>query len=138
MNNLTTAARRAVLLGRVSRGERHQDPENQLAPLRAAAARHGWVVVEEIALTQSAWDESSAADVKRRALVPIIEGRADVLAIWSLDRVCRGGIEAAFALLGELIWLFPSIVEFPTVSTTGDFELVATADQTDIRGLVTA
>src|SRR5205823_2740532 len=96
------AARRAVLLGRVSRGERQQDPENQLAPLRAAAARHGWIVVDEIALTQSAWDEASAAEVKRRALAPIVEGRADVLAIWSLDRICRGGIEAAFALLAEL------------------------------------
>lgn len=95
-------ARRVVLLGRVSRGERQQDPESQLAQLRAAAARLGWVVVEEIPLKMSAWDEASAAEVKRRALAPIIEGRADTLACWALDRICRGGIEAAFAFLGEL------------------------------------
>ena len=94
--------RRAVLLGRVSTADRQQDPENQLAPLRAAAARLGWVVVEEVALKQSAWDEASAADVRRRALAPIVEGRADTLAVWSLDRVCRGGIEAAFSFLREL------------------------------------
>ncbi len=96
------STRRAVLLGRVSRGERQQDPENQLAPLRAAAARHGWEVVEEVALVQSAWDEASAAEVRRRALAPIVAGRADVLCVWALDRVCRGGIEAAFSLLTEL------------------------------------
>ena len=97
-----TLPRRVVLLGRVSRGERNQDPESQLAPLRAATARLGWVIVEEIALVQSAWDESSAAEVRRKALAPIVEGRADTLGIWALDRVCRGGIEAAFSLLAEL------------------------------------
>ena len=96
------ARRRVVLLGRVSRGERQQDPEGQLGPLRAAAARLGWDVVEEVALKMSAWDESSAAEVRRRALAPIVEGRADTLAVWALDRVCRGGIEAAFALIAEL------------------------------------
>jgi DNA invertase Pin-like site-specific DNA recombinase len=70
--------------------------------LRAAAARQGWIVVEEVALNLSAWDETSAAEVRRRALAPIVAGRADTLAVWSLDRICRGGIEAAFALLREL------------------------------------
>jgi DNA invertase Pin-like site-specific DNA recombinase len=97
-----TAPRRAVLLARVSTAERTQDPENQLVALRAAAARHGIVVVEEIALKQSAWDETSAGEVKRKALQPIVEGRADTLMVWALDRVCRGGIESAFALLAEL------------------------------------
>ncbi len=95
-------SRRAVLLGRVSRGERTQDPESQLAPLRAVAARLGWNVAEEIALKLSAWDATAAAEVRKRALSPIVEGRADVLAVWALDRVCRGGIEAAFAFLAEL------------------------------------
>ena len=98
----TALPRRVVLLGRVSTADRQQDPENQLAPLRAAAARLGWVVVEEVALKMSAWDEASAAEVRRRALAPIVDGRADTLAVWALDRVCRGGIEAAFALLREL------------------------------------
>jgi DNA invertase Pin-like site-specific DNA recombinase len=96
------SARRAVLLGRVSRGERQQDPESQLAPLRVVAERQGWTVVEEVALKMSAWDDTSAAEVKRRALAPIREGRAEILAVWALDRVCRGGIQAAFTLLAEL------------------------------------
>jgi DNA invertase Pin-like site-specific DNA recombinase len=99
---MSTTPRRAVLLGRVSRGERQQDPESQLAPLRAAVERLGWTVADEIPLKMSAWDETSAAEVRRRALAPIREGRADVLAVWALDRVCRGGIEAAFSLLAEL------------------------------------
>src|SRR5882724_8125426 len=94
--------RRVVLLGRVSTSDRQQDPEHQLTPLRAAAVRLGWIVVEEVALKMSAWDETSAAEVRRRALAPIVDGRADTLAVWSLDRICRGGIEAAFALLREL------------------------------------
>jgi len=99
---VSTTPRRVVLLGRVSTSDRQQDPENQLAPLRAAAARLGWIVVEEVALKMSAWDEISAAEVRRRALAPIVTGKADTLAVWSLDRICRGGIEAAFALLREL------------------------------------
>lgn len=99
---MTAAPRRAVLLARVSRGERTQDPTSQLIPLRAAAQRIGLEIVDEVQLTQSAWDEASAAEVRRRALAPIVEGRADTLMVWSLDRLVRGGIESAFAFLREL------------------------------------
>jgi site-specific DNA recombinase len=94
--------RRAVLLGRVSRGERTQDPAGQLDALRPAAQRLGWQVVEEISLKLSAWDEAAAAEVRRRALAPIEAGRADVLAVWSWDRFSREGIEGAFATLSHL------------------------------------
>lgn len=97
-----TTARRAVLLGRVSRGERQQDPESQLGGLRAAAQRLGWTVVAEIPLKLSAWDESAAAEVRRRALAPIEAGEADTLMVWSWDRYSRGGIEAAFTELRHL------------------------------------
>lgn len=108
-------ARRAVLLGRVSTDQSKkdpttgrivrvaQDPENQLLPLRAAADRLGWTVVEQIPLPGvSAWDEVDAAEVRRRILVPFEAGRADVLMVWSLDRVVRGGIAEAFSLLRRL------------------------------------
>ena len=95
---MNTAPRRVVLLGRVSTADRQQDPENQLGPLRAAAARLEWIVVKEVALKMSDWDETSAAEVRRRALAPIVAGRADTLAVWSLDRnprahVCGGAPE---------------------------------------------
>jgi len=95
-------ARRVVLLGRVSRGERQQDPESQLIPLRAAAERLGWIVVKELALKTSAWDTDAAAEVRRKALQPIEQGQADTLAVWAWDRLSRGGIEEAFGLLRHL------------------------------------
>src|SRR5688500_9064328 len=94
--------RRVVLLGRVSRGERTQDPESQLQALRAAAARFGWTVVKELSLKLSAWDDEQAATLQRAALEPIERGEADTLAVWAWDRFDRGGIESAFKLLSRL------------------------------------
>lgn len=94
--------RRVVLLGRVSRGERQQDPESQTGPLRAAADRLGWTVVEVVLLTLSAWDTAAATEVRRRALAPIEEGRADTLMVWAWDRYSREGIEGAFRELRHL------------------------------------
>lgn len=107
------ARRRAVLLGRVSTGDprrnprtgevRRQDVENQLVPLREAARRLGWIVVEEVPIPGlSAWDHVEAAEVQRRILAPFQAGKADVLMVWSLDRVVRGGIEEAFRFLRRL------------------------------------
>lgn len=93
---------KAVILARVSRGERKQDPQGQLDALRAAAARHGWPVVQEVVKVCSAWDAKSAQEVHHAALAPIVAGQADVLMVWSLDRLVRGGAERAFALVGEL------------------------------------
>jgi DNA invertase Pin-like site-specific DNA recombinase len=111
----TASVQRAVLLGRVSTDVRRvdqatgkvlrepQDPENQLVALREAARRLGWRVVEEVPLPGlSAWDETEAGVVQRAILAPFKAGRADVLMVWSLDRVVRGGIEAAFAFLRRL------------------------------------
>lgn len=50
----------------------------------------------------SAWDDAAAAEVQAEALAPIIAGEADTLCVWSLDRLTRGGIEAAFGLLRRL------------------------------------
>lgn len=94
--------RRVVLLGRVSRGERTQDPESQLVALRAAAQRFGWVVVKELSLKLSAWDDEKAAQLQAAALAPIEAGEADTVAVWAWDRFDRGGIESAFRLLARL------------------------------------
>lgn len=94
--------RKVVLLGRVSRGERTQDPEGQLQALRAAAERFGWVVVKELSFKLSAWDDDQAARLQRAALEPIERGEADTLAVWAWDRFDRGGIESAFRLLSRL------------------------------------
>ena len=111
---MSAVPHRAVLLGRVSTSEQRldprtgkikavQDPENQLLPLREAAHRLGWIVTDEIPLPGlSAWDVAQAAEVQRRILEPFRAGKADVLMVWSLDRVVRGGVEEAFRFLRRL------------------------------------
>lgn len=93
---------RAVILARVSRGERTQDPTSQLNSLRAVAQRHGWTVAAEVVKVCSAWDNKTAGDVQQAAIAPIVAGDADVLMVWSLDRLVRGGAERAFALVAQL------------------------------------
>src|SRR6476646_10057660 len=90
---------RAVLFARVSTDDRGQDAESQLIALRAVAARFGWTIVAEVPLEISAWNEKTAADVRRQALAAVRLHRADVLAVWALDRAC---IVEAFGLLNEL------------------------------------
>lgn len=96
------SARRVVLLARVSRGERSQDPENQLGPLRQAAHRLGWVVAQELPVVLSAWDDEKANQVRAAALEAIRAGAADTLAVWAWDRLSRRGVSDAFHFLSEL------------------------------------
>lgn len=93
---------RVVLLGRVSRGERTQDPEGQLQALRGAASRHGWEVAEELSLTCSAWDEAQAGKVWAAAVEALHQTGAEVLAVWAVDRLARGGIEDVFGKVRHL------------------------------------
>ena len=114
---------RAVLLGRVSTDDKDQDPENQLRPLREAAARKGWTVVREISKHLSAWDNRAAEAVWRECLEPIRNGEADVLCVWSLDRLSRRGAEDVFAKIRVLEEhygaQFYSLIE-PFLSTAAD------------------
>lgn len=93
---------RAVILARVSRGERTQKTDAQVQALQKIAERKAWEVVEVVEQVKSAWDPRAAAEVHEAALKPIIEGRADVLMIWALDRVIRGGPQAALAFVDLL------------------------------------
>ncbi len=47
-------------------------------------------------------NEEDAAEVQRRILEPFKEGIADVLMVWSLDRVIRGGVLEALKFLHRL------------------------------------
>lgn len=96
------SGRRAVLFARVSSDDRGQDTGSQLLALRSVAARFGWQVVAEVPLEISAWNARTAADVRRQALAAVRQHRADILAVWALDRLCRAGIAEAFSLLSEL------------------------------------
>lgn len=115
--------RNVINFARVSRGERTQDPKSQTIALDALASRQGWHVVENIELKQSAWNEESAREAQAKALQPIIEGKADTLCVWSLDRISREGVEETFRFLRQLEQhygaSFYSLQE-PFLSTAGD------------------
>lgn len=93
---------RALLFARVSTSDRGQTTESQLLALRDTAKRLGWEIVGELPTEVSAWNKDSARAVRKQALSAIRKQRADILAVWSLDRICRSGIRDSFALLAEL------------------------------------
>lgn len=76
---------RAVLYARVSKGV--QDVGLQLDELRVVGTQRGWTVVAEVV------DHLSGAKDDRPGLAQVLElarrGRADVVAIWRLDRLAR-------------------------------------------------
>lgn len=93
---------RAAIVARVSRGERSQTTRSQVEALQAVAARKGWDVTVVVEQVKSAWDTKASKDVMDKAMEPIRSGRADVLMVWCLDRLVRGGVAAAFAFVKEL------------------------------------
>jgi DNA invertase Pin-like site-specific DNA recombinase len=102
---------KVVLLGRVSTddridpvtGERKgQDPSHQISALRDLATRKGWQVVAEVPRRVSAWNEETAEAVWKDCLEAIERNRANLLAVWSWDRVSRRGIADAFVKIGLL------------------------------------
>lgn len=94
---------RAVLLGRVSTDDKDQDPENQLGPLRDQAQRAGWVIVKELPIAgESAWDDKAAKKLWAECLSYIQRGGANLLAVWSWDRISRRGPDDAFPKIAEL------------------------------------
>ncbi|MHB8585925.1 MAG: recombinase family protein [Thermoplasmatota archaeon] len=93
---------RAILFARVSRAERTQDPQTQLDALRAAAARHGWEIARELNMTSSAWEEDSSQQVWASVRTAIDATSADLVAVWAVDRLARGGIEDVFRKVREL------------------------------------
>ena len=83
---------RAALYARVSTADKGQDPEVQLAPMRALAAAREWEVVEYA-------DQASAADLRgrrewRRLLGDARLGRIDLVLVWKLDRFARSALDA--------------------------------------------
>jgi DNA invertase Pin-like site-specific DNA recombinase len=92
---------RIALYGRVSRNDGAQDASNQLLELR------GWQSESVARLSKSSWIRPAAGTGGAgRPLERALEGahrrRFDLLLIWSLDRLSRGGIETTIGLLRRL------------------------------------
>lgn len=93
---------KALLVARVSTDATRQDLDSQLVALRSAADRHDWTVCDELELETSAWTPGAAQRVRDAVFDPVRQGHADVVAVWALDRVVRGGIADAFRFLRQL------------------------------------
>ena len=85
---------RAVLYARCSTKGDAQDPEVQLAQLRAWAARRGWLVIAEERDRVSGDPARRHGDPPglRRALELVEQRRADTLAIFAADRLVRSPV----------------------------------------------
>jgi Resolvase, N terminal domain len=97
-----------ALWARVSTAE--QESANQLAGLRAWAARRSLEVTAEYVLDgASAW-RGEHRELLRQALDDARAGRFEVLLVWALDRLSREGVEATLGLLrrfrdrGVVVW----------------------------------
>lgn len=86
---------------RVSTAE--QRTENQAPAMSRFAEHHGYRVVKTYALDDSAWNGGKENGDYRRTLAQALEdawrGEFQVLIVWSLDRLTRGGAEDALRLL---------------------------------------
>src|SRR5262249_1174948 len=88
-----------ALYARVSRNDGVQDVENQLHELRSWAVRLGGDVVAEYVDQVSGAKTGDARPALQEALQASHERRHDLLLVWSLDRLSRGGV---LALAGTL------------------------------------
>jgi len=129
-NPARSARVRAALYARVStRQEGRQSVENQLRELRAYARRMRWTVAAEYS------DRISGATEKRPALDKLMQaatGRTfDVVLVWDLSRLTRGGPASAFRYMDRLkaagveLWSYRE-EHFRTAGPVGAF-LIAVA-----------
>jgi len=81
-----------ALYARVSRNDGVRDVENQLHELRSWAARFGGDVVAEYIDQASGAKTGDARPALQKALQASHERRHDLLLVWSLDRLSRGGV----------------------------------------------
>ena len=92
---------RAALYARVSTVNHGQDVNLQVEELRAVAAQRGWTVVgvykdEGISGTKDSRPELDRMMSDARA------GKFDVLLVWKLDRLGRGGVAQLLGILDSL------------------------------------
>ncbi|WP_407317596.1 recombinase family protein [Isoptericola halotolerans] len=98
----TTTRKRAVLYTRLSvqGDETSTSISRQEDDLRALAAREGWVVVR-VLVDEGVSGRQARANADE-AVEMLVEGRADVLAVWEFDRFTRQGLGALAGLMDTL------------------------------------
>jgi DNA invertase Pin-like site-specific DNA recombinase len=93
---------RAALYARVSTTNGEQNPETQLDELRTWAQRLGHDVVAEYVDRVSGAKGADERPALADALQAAHERRFDVLLVWALDRLSRGGIAPTAGILDRL------------------------------------
>ena len=90
---------RVALWLRVSKGEQHT--ANQGMALREMAEGRGWQIVKEYRLEgASAW-KGEHQDALRELLEAARRKEFDIVLVWALDRLDRGGIASMLALVRQ-------------------------------------
>jgi DNA invertase Pin-like site-specific DNA recombinase len=84
---------------RVSTSE--QNASNQAPAIRKFAKAHGLEIVRQFRVNESAWNGGGAGyrAAIEQALTDAHRGAFQVLIVWSLDRLTRGGAEQALTLI---------------------------------------
>jgi putative DNA-invertase from lambdoid prophage Rac len=93
---------RVAIYARVSLDDGRQDPENQLAELRAWSARAGHTVSEEYVDRASGGKGASERPELSRMLQDAHKRKFDILLCWALDRLSREGMTEVIAYLRRL------------------------------------
>jgi DNA invertase Pin-like site-specific DNA recombinase len=93
---------RVAIYARVSTDDRGQDPENQLAQLRAWCAAAGHSVAAEYVEHASGGKGAEERPGLARALEDAHKRRFDILLCWALDRLSREGLEETIGYLRRL------------------------------------
>jgi DNA invertase Pin-like site-specific DNA recombinase len=91
---------KAAIWARVSTDHQHED--NQVPDLERFCAHHGYEVTKSYVLNDlSAFNGAHKATLKA-ALDDAYRGEYEVIVVWAVDRICRGGIEELLRLIREL------------------------------------
>lgn len=91
---------RVALYTRISTKDGRQDLDNQLNALREYASKMGWIITQEFS------DQESGAKAEREGLKQMLAAATrrgfDVLLVFDLSRLTRGGPGTAFTIIDRL------------------------------------
>lgn len=80
---------KAAIYARVSTDE--QTTDNQVPVLLNMARNRGWDIYEVYQENESGWNQGRQIELKK-LIAAAIERKFDIVLIWSLDRLTRGGV----------------------------------------------
>ena len=92
----------AAVFYRVSGDDQHS--ENQISEVKRFCAHHDLHIVRRFTVSDTAWKNGGGPEYKAelaKALDAAWRGEFSVLVVWSLDRICRAGIEELLRIVRQ-------------------------------------